>query len=46
MGENLTALSQLGHSDRATLKAKLKELGFKSMRARIKLEEELIALKR
>ena len=37
-------LGQLGRDERATLKAKLKELGYKSMRARLKLEEELISL--
>ena len=39
------ALGALGRKDRGSLKARLKELGVKgSMRARIKLEEELIAL--
>ena len=40
----MRALSSLGKQDRAALKAALKELGYKSMRARIKLEEELIEL--
>ena len=43
-GEDVYALGALGRSDRASLKVKLKELGYKSMRARVKLEEELIAL--
>ena len=43
-GEDLQVLGQLGRQDRATLKARLKELGFKSMRARLKMEEELIQL--
>ena len=42
-GEDVYALGALGRSDRASLKARLKELGYKSMRARVKLEEELIA---
>lgn len=37
-------LGALGRGDRGALKAKLKELGYKSMRTRIKMEEELIAL--
>ena len=43
-GEDVAALSALGKADRASLKARLKELGYKSLRARVKLEEELLAL--
>ena len=43
-GEDLQQLGQLGRQDRASLKARLKELGFKSMRMRVKMEEELIQL--
>ena len=43
-GEDPFALGALGRKDRAALKAKLRELGYKSMRARVKMEEELIAL--
>jgi hypothetical protein len=43
-GENIHALGAMGRTDRAALKAKLKELGYKSMRVRVKLEEELVGL--
>jgi pimeloyl-ACP methyl ester carboxylesterase len=44
LGEDVYAMGVLGRNDRASLKARLKELGYKSMRQRIKLEEQLIAL--
>ena len=40
----LRQLGALGRQDRASLKAKLKELGYKSLRVRVKLEEELMGL--
>lgn len=43
-GENIYGLGAMGRSDRGGLKARLKELGYKSMRVRVKLEEELIGL--
>ena len=43
-GEDLKALGKLGREDRAALKARLKELGYKSMRVRVKMEEELCGL--
>ena len=43
-GEDVHALARLGRADRATLKLRLKELGFKGMRQRVKLEEELLEL--
>jgi pimeloyl-ACP methyl ester carboxylesterase len=43
-GVDAHALGAMGRTDRAALKAKLKDLGYKSMRQRIKLEEALIAL--
>ena len=43
-GEDVHQLARLGRDDRAALKARLKELGYKGMRARVKLEEQLLGL--
>ena len=43
-GADVRQLGALGRQDRASLKAKLKELGYKSLRVRVKLEEELMGL--
>ena len=43
-GEDLKVLGKMGREDRAALKARLKELGYKSMRVRVKMEEELCGL--
>ena len=43
-GEDVYALGALGRQDRGALKARLRELGYKGMRLRVKLEEELMAL--
>lgn len=42
-GEDLKALKELGRRDRAALKARLRELGYRGMRQRVQMEEELLA---
>ena len=43
-GGDLKRLAALGRADRAALKARLRELGYKGMRVRVKIEEELLQL--
>eukprot|EP00966_Prymnesium_polylepis_P304339 7031626-Prymnesium_polylepis.1 len=43
-GEDIKSLAALGKKDRGALKAQLKEMGFKGMRQRVKMEEALLAL--
>ncbi|KAL1515829.1 hypothetical protein AB1Y20_002445 [Prymnesium parvum] len=43
-GEDLKSLAALGKKDRGALKALLKEMGFKGLRQRVKIEEALLAM--
>ena len=44
MWQDLKSLSALGKTDRGALKALLKDMGYKGMRQRVKMEEALLAM--